>query len=118
MIDKGSSSEQVWVAPAGKEARGEQIMNSFLLNRANVENKTGLWAELRLSAESRFVHWPASILDEINPSKFYGPDPQEALCWISNPHYLSLLSSSCLTATLLIQTCIACHFTVLNGIQM
>lgn len=112
-----SSSVQVWIRAAGKEARGELIWNCLLHDRANKENITGLWVVLRLSAERRFVHWPVSILDEINTSSFSGPETQEAGCWISNPHQLSLLSSSCLTATLLNQTCIACHFTVFIGIQ-
>lgn len=38
-------------------------------------------------------------------------------CWISNPHQSSLLSSSCLTVTFLIQTRIACRFKALDGMH-
>lgn len=110
-------SEQVWVRAVGWENVGWVILNCLLHDRAKKENRTGLWAALRLSAGSRYVHWPISILDEINTSSFYGLDPRETDCWISNPQQSSLLSSSCLTVTFLIQTCIACHFKVLGGIQ-
>jgi len=50
------------------------------------KTKQGLWVELRLCAERCFVHWPVSIKDEINTSSFCGLEPQEAGCWISNPH--------------------------------
>lgn len=99
-------SEQVWVRAVRRECR----VNPELHDRGNQENRTGLWTALRLSAGSRYVHWPISILDEINTSSFSGLDPQETDCWISNPHQSSLLSSSCLTVTFLIQTRIACRF--------